>query len=72
MSLSPPPTTGARVHLNQSKTLSHSATKIDSMELKDGHVTAPRLLQELSGLKLFGNILEVLKTKLRAVVEPGP
>ena len=43
-----------------------------SMELKDGHVTAPRLLQELSGLKLFGNILEVLKTKLRAVVEPGP
>ena len=48
------------------------ATKIDSMELKDGHVTAPRLLQELSGLKLFGNILEVPKTKLRAVVEPGP
>jgi len=48
------------------------ATRIDSMELKDGHVAAPRLLQELSGLKLLGNILEVLKTKLRAVVEPGP
>lgn len=48
------------------------ATRIDSMELKDGHVAAPRLLQELSGLKLFGSILEVLKTKLRAVVEPGP
>lgn len=47
-------------------------TRIDSMELKDGHVAAPRLLQELSGLKLLGNILEVLKTKLRAVVEPGP
>lgn len=28
MSLSPPPTTGARVHLNQSKTLSHSAQKV--------------------------------------------
>lgn len=48
------------------------ATRIDSMELKDGHVAAPRLLQELSGLKLLGNILEVLKTKLRAVIEPGP
>lgn len=42
------------------------------MQLKDGHVATLRLLQELSGLKLFGNILEMLKTKLRTVVEPGP
>lgn len=48
------------------------AARIDSMELKYCHVAAPRLLQEPSGLKLFGNILEVLKTKLRTDVEPGP
>lgn len=48
------------------------ATRRDSVALKDCRVAAPRLLQEPSGLKLFGNIQEVLKTKLRTDVEPGP